>query len=469
VTERVDPLGTNRRWDSHDWWILLCCLVPGLLVFRMMVVYAVNVPYWDNWNMLILGEVNGRGLLALWALVNEHRVFIPRIVDVLLARVSNFNILLWVWVKVPAVMALIGVEYLIFRRLASRVETWAMVPWMGLLNFSLVYWPMWIDPRPLGSHFAMLGFLVGLWTLTAFPVGWMVLISAIAGAVFSSLSFASGNVTWFVLGGVLWFVGYRKLQFYVVWIISATAVLVPYVIDILQSPSVVNSSPTVSALKVIRYGFVFLGSLLSGRYGLRGVDGAMWLGVFGCLAAIAMTVIVVWTVRDGARRTLPWIVLMVWVGLAAGAAGVGRAGLGLNQALSPRYVNTSSGFWISVAALSVIALWGRRREDCSTVLRRIGTFLSVVVLVSMGAFLVHANVVRMQWNPGALSGKLIEGRQCLLEYPECEDSCLKKLYPNPEVIRNVMEKLVLLNPSFLRDEGIGGRSGRSRRAPEYGD
>ncbi len=459
--------GTPEPWTRGDWIRLIVCLLPGLVPVFLIARHAVNVPYWDNWNMLLLREVEGRGLAAHWALVNEHRFFLPRVVDIVLARMSNFDILLWVWVKVPAVAAIVAMEYLLVRRHGSRIEAWLMTPWLGLFNFSLVYWPMWIDPRPLGSHFALFGLLFGLWATTALPVGWVALATAMAGAAFSSLSFASGNATWFILAGVLWFSGYRRFRYFVAWGLGASAVLVPYVVDVLRCGVLDRTGHGAEAMEIVRYVVVFLGSPLTFRLGPAGVGPAFAWGLFGVLAAVGITFAAVRWVDDGLREALPWLAMMMWVGLAAVAAGAGRAGLGLHQALAPRYVNTTAAFWVALLALAILVLpqggegLRARRTRCAA--RSAAWTVTIVV----GASLIGVNVVQVDRLPPALERKLERGLRCLEAYPDCDEECLRLLYPDAVLVRRIMDRLIPMHPSFLPQvETETGRSDRCRSHEE---
>ncbi len=454
MTDRGESIGNARPCIRRDWWPFLLCLVPGIGIGWLMVQYAVNVPFWDNWNILIYSEAEGVRVLHCWGLVNEHRVFIPQVVRLLLGWASNFNILLWVWAKLPAVVGLTAVEYLIFRHRASRIEAWLMVPWLSAFNFSLVYWPLWIDPRPLGSHLALLGFLVGLWALTVLPRGWKAVALAAAGAVLSSLSFFSGNMTWIILAGVLWLVGYRQRRFYLAWGIGALAVLVPYAVDLVKIDSPLKTAPTAAFGEIVRYLLVFIGSPLTATHNARGEGVATWLGLLGLLAAVVTIALVIRYIDDGFRRSLPWVSLMVWVGLAGAAAGAGRASIGLHQALARRYVNTSSGFWIAVVALCVVALWGNRTPLCGRWTGRAATVLPVLIMVSIAVLAVRANVAAVTGpRLTRFSEKLERGRQCLQEYETAEDQCLTVLHPKPEVVRTVMDWVAPSQPSFLREPG----------------
>ncbi len=453
MTKQGERILHHRPWSRHDWLALLLCLAPLLLICRLMLQYAVNVPFWDNWRMLILPEVDGRGLLAHWKLANEHRMLIPRLLDVLLARASGFNVILWVWAKVPVVVCLTAVEYLIFRRHSSRTQAWLMLPWLAVFNLSLVYWPLWIDPRPLGSHLALLGFIFGLWALTGPGRGWPRVILAIVGAVVSSLSFASGNSTWLILAAVLWLVGYRKPRFYLAWGLSALAVLVPYAIDIVRSHTHLREATAPSLGAIVRYVLVFIGSPVSATHSKDGVAAATWIGLFGLVAAAVIIALVIRYIKGGAEASIAWISLLVWVWIEALAAGLGRASIGLHQALARRYVNTSSGFWLALVALCVVGLWGRRSARCGKWTGRMITVLGVLIMATIGVCVAQANAAAVSGNRlTAFSQRLERGRQCLQEFETADDTCLGLLSPRQDFVRTLVGRLAPSRPSFLQDQ-----------------
>ena len=75
--------------------MLAICPVAYLLVF--LIGFTVDVPYWDQWDLVPLLQKMDDGSLSLndlWSQHNEHRLLFPRLVMLVLARISDWNIYL---------------------------------------------------------------------------------------------------------------------------------------------------------------------------------------------------------------------------------------------------------------------------------------------------------------------------------------------------------------------------------------
>jgi len=460
----------GRKWEKTDVPALVLCLAPVLLISMLISRYAVNVPYWDNWNMLIAPEVHRDSLLSHWNLANEHRMLIPRLIDIFLGRMSDFNVLLWVWAKVPVVILITTLEFLILRpRVSPRLLRLA-VPFFSILNFTLVYWPLWMDPRPIGSHCAILGFLFSIWMIMNFPRRRRVFAAAVGGAVFSSLSFSSGNSSWLILGVLLWITGYRERKYVAAWTIGTLLVLVPYCRDVLDSSSAFRIKVTTAPGALARYALLFLASPLSPDHRAKVPPGLLDLaiGVFGILGVVVLTLLLKRISKKHIRAALPWVGITIWVGIAALAAGFGRASYSVNQPLAIRYISTSTVFWVALVALALLGIQGH--AEISEKTRPRIRLISVVVLV-MVAFLVSgANFVAFtRPKYSGFSERLKKGKHCLENIEHSDDACLELLYPDALYIRNLMRRIDVLNPSFLEQsegEPPGVSSATSERDQE---
>ncbi len=72
----------------------LLVLSPAALAFVYVRLFGVNVPYWDQWWIVsLLGELSAGTLSIsdLWSQANEHRIFFPRIVMLLLGSLTQYN------------------------------------------------------------------------------------------------------------------------------------------------------------------------------------------------------------------------------------------------------------------------------------------------------------------------------------------------------------------------------------------
>src|SRR3989442_15697534 len=69
---------------------------PVLALIILVQLYGVNIPFWDQWEMVPLFQKYRSGELEwgdLWAQHAEHRIFFPRLIMLGLAVLSDWNIM----------------------------------------------------------------------------------------------------------------------------------------------------------------------------------------------------------------------------------------------------------------------------------------------------------------------------------------------------------------------------------------
>jgi hypothetical protein len=67
---------------------------PAILYFWYVHAYGVNVIFWDEWDVVPAIHNWYQHTLTfsmLWAQYNEHRMIIPKLLDLLSARLTHFN------------------------------------------------------------------------------------------------------------------------------------------------------------------------------------------------------------------------------------------------------------------------------------------------------------------------------------------------------------------------------------------
>src|SRR5262245_62975011 len=83
--------------EIHSWLAiaLLLAFIPLAYLIVMVATYSVDVPFADQWALVPLLEKSYRGTLTLrdlWSQHNEHRLLFPRMIMLVLARLSGWNL-----------------------------------------------------------------------------------------------------------------------------------------------------------------------------------------------------------------------------------------------------------------------------------------------------------------------------------------------------------------------------------------
>lgn len=90
-------IGWLSKILSHQKSIFLLYLVPPFIAIIFVNFYAVNVPYWDQWDWMYVFEKFHNNTLSFADLYRqhyEHRMLIPRLFYILFASLSRWNTIL---------------------------------------------------------------------------------------------------------------------------------------------------------------------------------------------------------------------------------------------------------------------------------------------------------------------------------------------------------------------------------------
>lgn len=199
--------------------------------------------------------------------------------------------------------------------------------------------------------------------------------------------------------------------------------------------SVVLSDP----VGLLRY----VGYYLAGPFGRHAGNGAAVVAVFAALA---------WIVCRRHRRRpelfMPWIALAGFAVSNALLTGIGRLGMGAQQAQTTRYVTISLLLAAALVPLGVLA-FSRMRDERWPLMRR--------VVALAGAALLAASVVavdiRRLPDIEEFSRSKVAGRDCVLALETASDDCLRNLHPNPATVRARAPELKALRLSLFAPNG----------------
>src|SRR3990167_10311364 len=70
-------------------------LIPALMLLDKLVNNSVNVPFWDQWVYVDLFDKLRHGTLGLkdlWMQHNEHRILFPKLITLLFAQLTRWNL-----------------------------------------------------------------------------------------------------------------------------------------------------------------------------------------------------------------------------------------------------------------------------------------------------------------------------------------------------------------------------------------
>lgn len=418
----------STNWRTLGMAGLVC--LPALILVGLLVKYAVNVPFWDQWELVTIFEKWHAGTLGFadfFAQHNEHRVLFPRLIMFALAVATGWNTLYEVAVNVVLAAATFWFLWQVIKATfdSARIRFVAAAS-VSLVIFSPLQFENWMWGWQIQWFLNVLGLVVAVWALSAWQTKnkWAAFIVAVIAAGVATYSLASGFFVWLVCVPLLWF---RKDLRPLLWAwVTAAAVVVGshYIgyVDPAYHPSklIFLKEP----LNFIMYFLVYAGRPLI-------VDFLLSVPIFiayGVVYASALAYLFKKHIRQVTTTLLPWLSIGLYGLLAAGSTSISRLGFGVEQAYSSRYSTLSSLLLIAGIVL-LYKIIEQERAKAGVAVRR-----AVVVVLSGAMLLVGANYAKGIVQMHERNEHLTKVQTCARMAASADDDCLLFLYPNKEIV-----------------------------------
>jgi len=426
-------------------------LLPPLFLLGFLAVKAVDVPFWDQWELvpIIQDYKNDRLTFTdFWHQHNEHRIFFPRLVMVGLAALTKWN------VKVEALCGLLiaGVAFVLLlktldntlkkpiRSAAKRAYPLWVPPLFSLIWFSLVQWENWMWGWQIQWYLCVLGVMCVVYGLSLARTKVLparVLLLLIGGGVLAQYSLGNGVLIWPVLiAGLL----YRRTnikQVISLAVIGLTTTFL-YYLHYVNPP---GSPPKGYALRhplgAMEYFFAYLGRPLSYVHLLAPI-----LGVLIFVTFVGVIILAYLKKKKDLDAELPWITLGLFAIGSAIITDLSRLGFGLFQGYSNRYTTISSLLLIATLVLAFHnrEIWGKYVRKVN--LRFVSGSLLIILVVLLGT-----NYISGTRQALSQSHYLRDIHNCTHQQTP-PDVCLLSAYPN--------KKIVLPRLQYLKQIHWGG-------------
>jgi hypothetical protein len=419
---------------------LLPLVAAVVLVFKL----AVEVPYLDEWEMVPLLQKSYEGHLQLtdfWAQHSEHRPLVSRIILLLLARLTHWNMHYEFALNIvlaAGIAALLAWQINVTARKLQVGSLQWIIPAVFITVFSIASYENWLWGWQMALFLSALSALASILLLANAPVNWLRLGSSIALGVVATYSLANGMLIWPIgLGLLLLSRGQEKGKAAMVggWVLAAILIVGSYFIRYYKPPwhPPINTALNMP-VEYVCYVLKYLGGICA-QYDLVAdeTDGDLALA---CGAGALVTIGWVWGVVlvrkiASVRALLPYAAMSSYSLGTAILSGVGRVGFGSNQALASRYCTLAAPFWISLIVMLGILLGnGQKLGRTTRTLAQWSLALALCVLL-IGSALAVGPAKGMHSMLSNAQAQLL----ALASNPaSVEPGSLISLYPRPEVV-----------------------------------
>jgi hypothetical protein len=437
-------------------------VVPPLYLLIVVLTQTVDVPFADQWALVPLLARSYDGSLTfhdLWAQHNEHRLLVPRILMLALARLSGWNTRVEMLGSIALAAAAFCVLVYQVRSTGQAMRMhWAwLVPALSLAIFSLDQAESWWGGWNLQIFLCVFGVHAGIALLTRPTIGWPTLLLALLCDVIASYSYGPGLLTWAVCLALL---GLRAHPWtataslrIAVWSTVGALVIASFFYRYTWSAQSTSVATVLHAPRpYLRYIMTYLGApptrgaveYLFGQItgdtqaicNLGDSDLCMYVNNAAIAAGIGgllLFALVTWALI----RAAPLSTVLPYLGLGAYALGagiltsLGRVSYGNHQALAQRYATTATLFWLALVILGALCTHVYAERGWVRMITIVLTLLfSVLITLSSLQGLVH-----FRWQRDFLA----PARNAL--YTLQDDALLQRLYFDVHVVKDSAETL----------------------------
>jgi hypothetical protein len=411
----------------------LLAVLPALLGAYLIKRYAVNVLLWDEWEVVGLLEHWYTGTWTFtdfWRQHNEHRIVFPRVLLIALWHWTHLDTRAGMWATWVMLSCLAVVLYFLISPIAADHKS--ALCWFIPISWLVFNWRQWeslLWGFQLCFALMLLSVVCAIYSLTR-SAGldrsyWLAILSAVVG----SFSLANGQLIWPIgLGQILgqhylsrtrgtkhlwgqmgvwsltglvvytlYFRGYHKPGYH------------PSLLFFFQHP-----------LTAIQYFLVYWGNPLTGVIGglnTTQVAGGLVLAIGGCTVAILLCG------QPLPRAALPCLSFVLFALLSGAMLVMARAGFGLEQAATPRYVSFASLGLIGFFVLAQVVASDARRRTLQ------GVWMGFLVLGALTSYPQGRGIARSTWAERGEAAFFLRAHTCQ------PDDKLRRLYPVPDVVR----------------------------------
>lgn len=443
-----------RPWPGWRFLPFVLAAVPLLYLIRVVVRFRVDVPFWDEWDLVPLVGRSYEGSFAwpqLWAWHNEHRIFFPRAILLLLVRATGWNVSYELaanlLVACGICTALVWQLEHSRKAVGDRGPNW-LIPVVSAMVFSLNQWGNWLCGWQISFLLNVCAVIAGLVVLASAPLQWWRLPLALVLGLVASYSLASGLVYWpvgLIVVGLRPGAGRREKRLHLAaWALSGAAVVACYLHGFRPGP---YHTPLGTFLRepawFAGYVLTYLGAPMSREH-------AMLAGALGLLALPALALVLLRQERVRLELLMPYLGLSGYAAISAGLTGTGRMSFGIAQALSSRYIVSGNLLWISDLALLYLLVKTSRPPRAGRGIQPYLTGAGVAAVALLACCALRSSKAAKPDLAG-MSHRLAAGRAALLAGGD--DEALRLIHPNPKALREKREVLKRYHLSVFRQAG----------------
>lgn len=389
MTERIGDESLGQRPPSTATHAITVAIVvlPALATAAFLLYFGVDVPYFDEWDLAPLVDLVAHGKAGFADFHEQHgvhRILIPKFLLSHLAVATGWNVRVEMALNLLLALMTLGALQVLSRRTIALDDRHRLI--LSLATSVVLFSPVAVESWLSGWHIG--------WFLTNACMTWAIVILIVSRldtttkiaisailCLIASFSIAHGLVTWLALAPAVAAGTRKRLPVLAVWIALFALTVTMYFHGYEAGHPELTGSVFERTLATGLYFLALLGSPLAG---------VAWLAVlFGVLLVIFLPVLAFKALhRVPASIVAGWFSLTLYVFGFAAANALGRAGWGVDRALSSPYKLVSALSLIIV--LHLLLLGASLTGSSLRLIRRAGWTVVIVMVVAGLTVVPHA-------------------------------------------------------------------------------
>jgi len=447
--------------------VVISPLILALLVWH----YGVNILYYDEWQIFGTDAILSSSDSLSWSHVflqhNESRKFFPRLISAVFANFTSWNSF---YGMITSVMLACLISFNIYHLSKITLNTsWrkriTLLAIANLLIFNPLQWENWLWGLQCITFVPIAAITSALALIFSQNYLFIKFLISLLVAIFATFSFANGLITWIVIFPALAFIARTNKKSFIAvisgWFFFAALTFAAY-FNNYQSPA--NHSGffdfLTQPLRGLLYFLAFIGSPL-------GINDLVSSQIVGLCLLFLLALICGYLFKVNHNKKLlfqvyPWLCIVSYSLGCAILTTTGRLSLGIESAISSRYITFSTYGIVSIVYLLAILTEDLKPNlnipdsNLLKTLQQIST-LSLVGLILIFPANFVAGVKAMKVNH---SNKLYAKACVNLIYVVRNEACLEQyLFPNPKFLAAKamkLDHLGLIRPPLTLSETMQG-------------
>lgn len=431
--------------------IAVAAVIPIAIVFAIIIIYGVNVPFHDQWALVSFFEKDLNGQLSyrdFWRPHNEHLTPFSIVIQFHLAKLTAWNSKYAMLVSLALAVTTYGLLGYLLRSSVNSVmvtntteskytiatsSVFTLTVLIAFAFFSINQWENWLWGWQVQWFIHILGLLLVFSALNLAQrqkklVHGITFLGAIFGAILTTFSLASGILIWVV--AIPMFFMAKHLQKYLIPWLGCFGISF-FLTQSLTGRKSESFSQLITQLDFIEFSkfvFAFLASALRPYQAL---------GILLLILSVAAVVVSIVLYKSNLKVVMPWILLGTYIVATGAIISIGRSHYGFIGGGSPRYATLSNIAFICLMVLLFLIIIRLRYSQILL------NSIFVIVLLSM-AFSSHhaATWIKIRHS------QMLLAQHCLKTHSVANDACLQKLFPHVGMLKNwifVLEHLGYVN------------------------